>query len=95
VVSDRYVGYHFLDVLQQQLCWAHVIRQLVEVSERQRTAGKLGKKLLKAASEVIKIHRRYLQDGHDLDWLKTELRPLREQIQGLTHPALVSSSPAS
>ena len=21
VVSDRYAGYHFLDVLQQQLCW--------------------------------------------------------------------------
>ena len=33
-VTDRYVGYHFLDILQQQLCWAHVIRQLVEVSER-------------------------------------------------------------
>ena len=28
VISDRYAGYHFLDVLQQQLCWAHVIRQL-------------------------------------------------------------------
>ncbi|MCA1679549.1 MAG: transposase, partial [Actinobacteria bacterium] len=23
VVTDRYAGYHWLDVLQQQLCWAH------------------------------------------------------------------------
>ncbi len=23
VVSDRYAGYHFLEVLQQQLCWCH------------------------------------------------------------------------
>ncbi len=23
VISDRYAGYHFLDVLQQQLCWSH------------------------------------------------------------------------
>jgi len=83
VVSDRYTGYHWLDVLQQQLCWCHVIRQLVEVSEREGATGKLGRKLVKAAREVIKTHHRYLQDGHDLDWLKTELGPLRERIQQL------------
>lgn len=83
VVSDRYVGYHWLDVLQQQLCWCHVIRQLVEVSERHGAPGKLGKKLVKAAREVIRTHRRYLQDDHDLDWLGTELQPLRERIQAL------------
>ncbi|MGH8302260.1 MAG: IS66 family transposase [Steroidobacteraceae bacterium] len=83
VVTDRYAGYHFLDVLQQQLCWCHVIRQLVEVSERHGAPGKLGKKLVRAAREVIKIHRRYLQEDRDLDWLRVELRPLREQIQGL------------
>ena len=83
VVSDRYAGYHFLDVLQQQLCWCHVIRQLVEVSERQRAAGRLGKKLLQAAREVIKTHHRYLQEDHDLDWLRNELTPLRERIQEL------------
>jgi len=83
VVTDRYVGYHFLDVLQQQLCWSHVIRQLVELSERQRTPGKLGRKLVKLAREVIATHRRYLEDGHDLDWLRDELTPLRERIQEL------------
>lgn len=83
VVTDRYVGYHFLDVLQQQLCWCHCIRQLVEISERHGTPGKLGRKLVKAAREVIKIHRRYLEDGHDLDWLREQLAPLRERIQAL------------
>jgi len=83
VISDRYVGYHFLDVLQQQLCWCHVIRQLIELSERQRTPGKLGKKLLKAAREVIATHRRYLEDDHDLPWLERQLTPLRELINEL------------
>ncbi len=40
----------------------------------------LGKKLLTAAREVIKVHRRYLQDDHDLDWLREQLAPLRKQI---------------
>jgi transposase len=32
---------------------------------------------------VISLHRVYLQDGHDLAWLESELGPLREQIRGL------------
>ena len=83
VICDRYVGYHWLDVLQQQLCWAHVIRQLVELSERQRAPGRLGKKLLNAAREVIAIHRRYLTEDHELDWLRQQLAPLRERIKAL------------
>jgi transposase len=83
VICDRYVGYHWLDVLQQQLCWAHAIRQLVALSERPGAPGKLGRKLLDAAREVIKTHRRSLQDDHDLDWLRAQLAPLREQIQTL------------
>ncbi len=83
LISDRYAGYHWLDVLQQQLCWAHLIRQLTEISERPGAPGLLGKKLLKAAREVIGAHRAYLQDGHDLAWLENELRPLRESIMQL------------
>ena len=83
VICDRYVGYHWADVLQQQLCWAHAIRQLVALSERHGAPGKLGRKLLDAAREVIKTHRRYLKDNHDLDWLRAHLAPLREQIQRL------------
>ena len=49
VITDPYAGYHWLDVLQQQLCWAHAIRQfteLSELSERSGAPGKLGRKLL-------------------------------------------------
>ena len=83
VISDRYAGYHFLDVLQQQLCWAHVIRQLVEMSERSGASGKLGRKLVEAAREVIGAHRAYLEGGHDLAWLAAELQPHRERIRAL------------
>lgn len=83
VVTDRYAGYHFLDILQQQLCWCHAIRQFVEVSERGGAAGKLGGSLVGAAREVIAAHRRYLEEGHELTWLEGELRPLRERISSL------------
>jgi len=83
VVSDRYAGYHFLDVLQQQLCWCHVIRQLVEVSQRPGQTGRRGSKLLTLARRVIAAHRAYVEHGHDHDWLASQLAPLREQIRTL------------
>ena len=82
-ITDRYTGYHFLDVLQQQLCWAHVIRQLTEVSERDGLAGRRGQQLVGLAREVIAAHRSYLEHGHDPEWLSEQLAPLREQIRTL------------
>ena len=55
VTSDRYVGYHWLDVLQQQLCWAHLVRQLTEISERPGAPGKLGTRLLDIAGRVVRV----------------------------------------
>jgi len=82
-VTDRYAGYHFLDVLQQQLCWAHVIRQLVEVSERKGVTGRRGHNLVELARKVIAAHRQYLEHGHQPQWLAAQLAPLREQIRTL------------
>lgn len=83
VVSDRYAAYHFLDVLQQQLCMCHVIRQLVELSEREGATGRRGTELVEAARGAIGVHRRYLEEGHDRAWLRTELEPLRSRIRAL------------
>jgi transposase len=83
IITDRYAGYHWLDVLQQQLCWAHLIRQVTEISQRPGAPGKLGARLLSTARDVIRAHRAYVQDGHDLDWLQRELHPLREQFKAL------------
>jgi len=83
IITDRYAGYHWLDVLQQQLCWCHLIRQLVSLSERDGAPGRLGDKLLSDAREVIGCHREYLQDSHELSWLEAELKPLRDSIKAL------------
>lgn len=82
-ITDRYAGYHFLDVLQQQLCWAHMIRQLTEISERQGITGRRGAKLVQLAREVIVTHREYLEHAHAPRWLADRLAPLREQIRVL------------
>jgi transposase len=91
VISDRYVGYHWLDVLQQQLCWAHLIRQLTELSERPGASGGLGTRLLDLAGQVFAIHRANADaltgadrpDAPALVTLRRQLAPLRERFRAL------------
>ncbi|MGH2929324.1 MAG: IS66 family transposase, partial [Solirubrobacteraceae bacterium] len=91
VTSDRYVGYHWLDVLQQQLCWAHAVRQLTELSERDGAPGKLGTKLLRLAGQVFHAHREHAPRLADADHpehpaliaLRDELAPLRTRFKEL------------
>ncbi len=82
-ITDRYAGYHFLDILQQQLCWCHCLRQLVAISERDGVSGRRGCQLVTAARSVICCHREYLAQGHDEQWLARRLGPLREEIHTL------------
>jgi transposase len=91
VTSDRYVGYHWLDVLQQQLCWAHLVRQLTDLSERSGKPGQLGHRLLELAGEVFACHREHvgaLADAYHPDHpaliaLREQLQPLRETFHEL------------
>ena len=82
VVTDRYAGYHFLDVLQQQLCWSHMIRQLVEVSQRSGATGRRGEQLVKLAREVIAAHRAFLTDGHDAQMAERPARAVASADPG-------------
>jgi transposase len=83
IITDRYAGYHWLDVLQQQLCWCHLIRQLVSLSERDGAPGRLGARLLEQARVVFAAHRAYLDADRELSWLDDEIAPAREQIKTL------------
>jgi transposase len=91
VTSDRYVGYHWLDVLQQQLCWAHLIRQVTEVSQRSGAPGRLGTRLLELAGQVFAVHRDHAGMLGDADRpdhpaliaLREQLQPLREKFHEL------------
>lgn len=82
-VTDRYRGYLWLNAVQRQLCWAHVIRQLRSLSERNGAPGRLGKKLLRQAHEVFDLHRSYLTKERPPQWLKAQLKPTMERIHEL------------
>ncbi len=59
LISDQYVGYDNFDTFKRQLCWAHLIRKFIAMSERCGNGGKVGKRLLLYARAVVRTRHRF------------------------------------
>ena len=68
IVSDRYCGYHRVDNAQRQLCWAHVLRDFIYISERSdRELSMTGERLVRLASDMLQEYAR-ARDGTLQQW---------------------------
>lgn len=73
LVSDRATVFSFWSMPQRQICHAHLLRKFVAFSERDGTAGKIGRELLECVSLVFEYWHGF-KDGlltrHELQfWL--------------------------
>ena len=82
VVSDRFSAYNHLPVMQRQLCWAHLIRDLTAIAERQGVSGKIGLELL-ALQRQLFVQWHQWKDGA-IDWPTLQLNcwPIRQHFEG-------------
>ena len=87
VVSDRYAAYNHLPTSQRQLCWAHLIRDLTAIAERQGASAEVGAELLGLQRELFAQWHRW-KDG-SIDWatLRRCCQPMRlafeQALQGV------------
>ena len=58
IVTDRWSAYTWVDTLKRQLCWSHLIRDFVKISEFKGKPGKAGKALLKHSKKLFRLWRR-------------------------------------
>jgi hypothetical protein len=54
VVSDRFSAYNHLLLQQRQLCWAHLIRDLTAIADRQVVSGEIGAQMLALQQQLYK-----------------------------------------
>ena len=62
LVTDDYAGYNGVPAHRRQLCWSHLIRHFVAISERRGRGGEIGRRLLLLARMVIRTRHR-VDDG--------------------------------
>ncbi|MEM7716351.1 MAG: transposase [Cyanobacteria bacterium P01_A01_bin.68] len=60
--SDRYAAYNWVNLEQRQLCWAHLKREFIKISERKGISGDIGKNLVKQQEKLFQLWHR-VRDG--------------------------------
>ena len=79
VTTDRYAGYAFIDTERRQICWAHLLRDLNRIGQRQGLAGRIGRKLLGLGLIMFRRRDKGELVGARLDGLKRRMQAALEQ----------------
>ena len=72
IVSDRYAGYHFIDLQQRQVCWAHLLRDFARIATREGVAGVIGKRL-QACGYALFRWREQGRPAEHFEWLQQRI----------------------
>ena len=81
VVSDRFSAYNHLPVMQRQLCWAHLIRDLTAIAERPGASAEFGAQLLGLQQQLFGHWHRYKEGKIDWPALQQSCRPIRQTFE--------------
>ncbi|MEJ6486727.1 IS66 family transposase [Nostoc punctiforme UO1] len=60
--SDRYAAYNWVGLEQRQLCWAHLKREFIKISERPGASREIGNALVKQQEKLFELWHR-VRDG--------------------------------
>ena len=60
--SDRHGAYNWVDLKRRQLCWAHLRREFIKISERTGVSAELGTALVKQQEKLFELWHR-VRDG--------------------------------
>ena len=83
LVTDRCRAYQYVDVSTRQLCWAHLYRNFVQISERTGEAGKLGHKLVKLTERLFELWTAYRDGELEEAMWKAQVEAIRFRFHGL------------
>ena len=62
LTSDRHGAYNWVDLERRQLCWAHLRREFIKISERPGVSQELGAALVKQQEQLFELWHR-VRDG--------------------------------
>jgi hypothetical protein len=98
VISDRCGAYTWVDPEYRQLCWAHLKRDFIQISERKGVSRRLGKALLKQQKKLFKLWY-HVRDGTlSRSEFQQAVIPIRKRvnnllIKGASYPMSLHETP--
>ena len=80
LTSDRHGAYNWVDISHRQLCWAHLSREFIKISQRPGVSQELGTQLIQQQEKLFELWHRIrdgtLARGDFVEFVK----PIRHQI---------------
>jgi transposase len=83
LVSDRWSAYSWVDAARRQICWAHLIRDLTKMAERQGRSAEIANGILAYVKEMFVLWHRYQRGHNNRWWLRRKMEPICENIEKL------------
>jgi len=81
LVTDHYSAYNDYPRDRHQLCWAHLLRHFLKISERRGQAGAIGKRLLLIGHAVFRTHHRFANDPDNITIYHRRMQRLRRSFR--------------
>lgn len=81
--SDRYGAYNWVDKNRRQLCWAHLIRDLIRIAERSGSAERIGMEILAHVKRMFSLWHEVKNDTLSHQQFRKAMLPIRKAIESL------------
>jgi hypothetical protein len=83
LVTDRHGAYNWWPLWMRQLCWSHLIRDFVAISERPGLPGKIGKGLVAEAERMFSWWHRVREGTLGRKTFRIYMRALKRRVHTL------------
>jgi transposase len=83
VNTDRYAAYHWVDGRRRQLCWAHLKREFLAISERDGVSAEIGDGLLEQVKEIFKAWHELKAGSLSREAFQRQMEPVQARVKNL------------
>ena len=83
LISDRFKSYLFYPMGHRQICWSHLLRDFISLSERDGIDGDLGGELVELTVQMFKWWHQVRDGPMSRSTFRRKMGPVKEQIEEL------------
>ncbi len=87
ITSDRCPAYNWVDVTNRQVCWAHLKRDFIQISERVGASTEIGESLLAQEKLLFNLWHQFRNDQLTRSDLVQAVEPIRAKFSSILHEA--------
>lgn len=87
LITDRCPGYNWVKLGQRQLCWAHLKRDFIQISERTGVSAEIGQSLLEQEKALFNLWHQFRERRLTRPQLQQAVVPIQQKVLSILQEA--------